>query len=215
MYREKVALARFLDHFGESDAARKVNASAATLNTALHTYLWDDAHGVFLAYNTSAKATIRTRTHLLAFPVFAGPSLVSAAHAQKAGNAVLSSDMLSTYGIRSASKNDPRYTNGNYVTPYSNWRGPIWVNTNALIAYGLASAGLTAPALDIAARLIAVLAKGLRDDPEGAKVGTAWRECYDAETGVGLAAPGFLNWNTLAAFLPNAIRQGQNPFEIY
>ena len=43
-------------------------------------------------------------------------------------------DMMSKYGIRSASAQDPRYSNGNYVKPYSNWRGPIWVNTNLMIA---------------------------------------------------------------------------------
>lgn len=212
MHREKIALARFLAHFGYMDAAREMNASAAALNTALQTYLWSEAHGYFAAYNTSAMATIDAKTHLLAFPVFAGPSLVSATQAARVWSAVSTPDMLSEYGIRSASKSDPRFTNADYVTPYSNWRGPIWINTNALIAYGLASADQTAAALDIAGRLLKVLAKGLRDDPAGAKAGTAWRECYNSETGAGLAAPGFLNWNMLAAFLPSAIRSGQNPF---
>jgi hypothetical protein len=57
--------------------------------------------------------------------------------ASKCYTALSHPDMLSKYGIRSASAADPRYTNGNYVKPYSNWRGPIWVNTNAMIAYGL------------------------------------------------------------------------------
>jgi len=214
MYREKVALARFLARFGRPTIAREMSDSAANLQAAVQTHLWDNTKGVFTAYNTSSQAHIYAKTHLLAFPVFAGRSIVSPRQVTAAWNAVSAPDMLSVYGIRSASASDPRYTNADYVTPYSNWRGPIWINTNALIAYGLASANLTAAALDVAGRLIRVLAKGLHEDPEGANAGTAWRECYNSDTGAGLAAPGFLNWNTLAAFLPANIRARVNPFQI-
>lgn len=107
-----------------------------------------------------------------------------------------------------------RYTNANYVKPYSNWRGPIWVNTNVFLAYGLASMGMQPQALDLGARVVSMLAAALRDDPAAAANGTAWRECYDSDTGQGLAAPGFLNWNCLGGSLMESLRSGHNPFEL-
>ena len=88
----------------------------------------------YVALNTSSKTAIKTRTHLMGFAVFGGASLVNQSQARGSFAALSQPDMLSAYGIRSASSQDPRYTNGNYVKPYSNWRGPIWVNTNLMIA---------------------------------------------------------------------------------
>ena len=45
-------------------------------------------------------------------------------------------DMRSDWGIRSTSSSDSRYSNANIINPYSNWRGPVWVNVNAMIIYG-------------------------------------------------------------------------------
>ena len=55
--------------------------------------------------------------------------------------------MLSAVGLRSTSSDDPRYNNENEIVPYSNWRGPMWVNANALTAYGLARYGFKALAM--------------------------------------------------------------------
>jgi hypothetical protein len=40
--------------------------------------------------------------------------------------------------------------------------GPIWINTNALIAYGLASLGMRAQAVDVAGRIVSLLAADIR-----------------------------------------------------
>jgi hypothetical protein len=42
----------------------------------------------------------------------------------------------------------------------------------------------------------------------------AWHECYHSETGDGLAAPGFLSWNVLAATLLDNIVADVNPFDL-
>ena len=67
-------------------------------------------------------------------------------------------------------------------------------------------------ALDVATRVVGMLAAALRRNPAEAKNGTAWRECYSSEDGVGLAAPGFLNWNLLAGNILGNLRTGTNPF---
>jgi hypothetical protein len=77
MYREKIALARFLETFGHPTEAAAMNASAAALKDAVLKILWDgESLRAFTAYNTSSKSIITAKTHLLAFPVFAGPSFV-------------------------------------------------------------------------------------------------------------------------------------------
>jgi hypothetical protein len=43
---------------------------------------------------------------------------------------------------------------------------------------------------------------------------SAWHECYDSDTGAGLAAPGFLSWNTLGATLQDNLAARVDPFEI-
>ena len=83
-----------------------------------------------------------------------------------------------------------------------------------MIAYGLASVGMKAQALDIASRIVSLLATDLRKNPALAANGTAWRECYSSADGAPLAAPGFLNWNTLAGSILDAIRTGANPFDL-
>ena len=165
LYREKIALATFLTTFGDAANAKKIRASAAELKAAVNEHLWDDKTGSWLAYNTSSRMVIAAQTHLLALPVFAGnpdsaggigvhssghsssaaatTGIASASQARRAWDLLSKPAMLSTFGVRSASSDDPRYAgSGNYVKPYSNWRGPIWVNTNIMLAYGFADFGM-------------------------------------------------------------------------
>lgn len=116
-------------------------------------------------------------------------------------------DMLSEIGLRSTSSDDPRYSNANTLVPYSNWRGPMWANANALAAYGLAAYGYQELALEIAARAVGALAADLRGSQ-------TWHEAYSTDDGAALAAPGFLSWDTLSAELLSNLRHGVNPFAL-
>ena len=89
--------------------------------------------------------------------------------------------------------------------PYSEWRGPIWIVSNALLVYGLCNAayrdtpvrgvdpGLTCgkAGIMLAEAVTKLLAAGIASTGE-------WRECYHSETGQGLAGPNFLSWNVLS-----------------
>ena len=109
--------------------------------------------------------------------------------------------MRSDYGIRSLSRFDPAYNNQAIINPYSNWRGPIWINANFLDWIALRHYGFNNEA-----RWLAVtLAEDIHRDIE--KWGSM-HEDYDAETGAGLAPTpeqspggkfaGFVGWNLLA-----------------
>lgn len=138
----------------------------------------------------------------MAWPLWAGMA-PDAEHAGAAARAVLAPDMRCPWGVRSTSALHELYSNENCITPYSacgesrgcsvwrqpsrallhfpagNWRGPIWINVNCVLAYALHAAGLRDEALSLASDVTSLLAADLR------RTG-AWHENYDAETGVGL-----------------------------
>ena len=110
-------------------------------------------------------------------------------------------EMRSRYGIRSLAEDDPSYSNEATITPYSNWRGPIWVNANLLDWIALRRYGFHEEALWLAVSLAGILHRDI------AKWGSM-HEDYSAETGEGLAPTpaqspggkfaGFVGWNLLA-----------------
>lgn len=170
-------------------ATQRFTAVGAIIRSALNDRLWfqlSPGVGWWAAWNRSQHAQIRARTHQMALPLWedlaANQSQVADAVA-----AVLAPDMLSDWGINSCSSVDSRYSNINEINPYSNWRGPIWINTNTILAVTLARLGYAAEAKRIADSLVHVLASDLRE------TGT-WHECYSSEDGSSLAAPGFLSW---------------------
>lgn len=110
-------------------------------------------------------------------------------------------EMKSEFGIRSLAKNDPAYNNEAIINPYSNWRGPIWINANFLDWIALRRYGYRAEAQWLAETLAGVLHRDI------ARWGSM-HEDYDAENGLGLAPTpaqspggrfaGFVGWNLLA-----------------
>eukprot|EP01094_Clydonella_sp_ATCC50884_P015326 TRINITY_DN25917_c0_g1_i1.p2 TRINITY_DN25917_c0_g1~~TRINITY_DN25917_c0_g1_i1.p2 ORF type:complete len:177 (+),score=35.42 TRINITY_DN25917_c0_g1_i1:2-532(+) len=175
----------------------------------MNKWLWSDAAGGYQAYNTSTRAAITNRVFVLAFPLWcAGDGCADHAQQQAMASTLQAPDLLTPYGVRSTSSLDPRYSNANVIVPYSNWRGPVWINSNSVLAYGLRSAGLQDLAVHLAVNVTRTLANDLRDS------GT-WHECYHSETGKGLAAPGFLSWNTLGASLLPDVIAGRDPFSLH
>lgn len=89
-----------------------------------------------------------------------------------------------------------------------NWRGPAWVNVNALACYGLAAYGYRDLALEIATRVTATLARDLRSSSH------TWHEAYSTDDGTPLGGAGFLSWDTLSADLVTNLRRGVDPLRL-
>ena len=89
----------------------------------------------------------------------------------------------------------------------SNWRGPVWINVNAVLCYTLAAAGRRGEALAIARALTLMLARDI------AKCG-GMHECYCPDTGEPLSTESinFLSWNAMAATLHDNLLAGVDPF---
>lgn len=113
-------------------------------------------------------------------------------------------EFMTPWGIRSLSKREPMYNNAPGANP-SNWQGPIWSLPNALLAYALNEAGMREEALELAGRLVALLASDILSNG-------CLHECYDAETGEPLMKPGFISWHLLALELRRKIANGTSPF---
>jgi glycogen debranching enzyme len=218
--REYEAYALFLEgwrHSGggglsweaERDAAARYGAA---LRDVIHARLWRwlDApactRGLYVAFNVSTGAQIARRTYQAAWPVWAGLAANESVK-QAALTALLEADLWSPFGVRSAASTDPLYNNANIINPYSNWRGPIWVNVNAVMAYTLRASGLAPAAGALADTIVRVLAADLRANGQ-------WHEAYNADNGTALAAPGFLSWNTLGADLQANVAEGRDPFSL-
>ena len=132
----------------------------------------------------------------------------SEAQRDAAIRAILAPDMRCASGIRSTSNTDPRYSNDNIIVPYSNWRGPVWICSNAVLAYTLASQGRRTEALALAADITRILADDLRANGQ-------WHECYHSDDpSVYLASPGFLSWNMMGADLYESIAAGKDPLKL-
>ncbi len=109
--------------------------------------------------------------------------------------------LFCTCAINHAQPGDPAYNNDAIIDPYSNWRGPVWINANFLDWLILRRYGFRAEAHTLALNLAAMLHRDI------AQWGSM-REDYDAETGAGLAPTpaqspngkfaGFVGWNLLA-----------------
>ena len=161
--------------------------------------------GVTLAPQVSSRTWIEAKTYVIAMPLWA--TAVNASPAATIAQTLRGADMLSEVGLRSTSSDDPRYSNEDMIVPYSNWRGPMWVNANVLACYGLAEYGHRDLALEIATRVVRALAADLR-------LSRVWHEAYSTADGRALAAPGFLSWDTLSAELLSNLQRGVNPFKL-
>ena len=204
LQREHIAYASFLEAWGD-DGALHHRRMANELKDTLNRELWREDLGYHIALNTSTREAIEAKTYVIALPLWAG--LVNKSQAEAIAHTLASSDMLSKVGLRSTSSDDPRYSNAATIVPYSNWRGPMWVNANALAAYGLNRYGYRTLALEIAHRVTAALADDLR------AAGT-WHEAYSTDDGKPLAAKGFLSWDTLSAELVDNLLAGRDPLSL-
>jgi neutral trehalase len=195
-----------------SEEASAALAYTARLKDVIHEYLWlwldppRNTRGMYVGFNVSTGQQSVHKTYQVAWPVWAGlaanQSVKSAALTQ-----LMEADLWTAFGIRSVSSEDARYNNDNIINPYSNWRGPVWINVNSIMAYTLRAEGQGAAASALADTIVHTLAQDLRQS-------STWHECYDSVNGSGLAAPGFLSWDTLGADLQGNVASGQDPFII-
>lgn len=199
--REYLAMAAIATQLGETVSARAYTAEALATRHAILRQLWSPRDAMFWNRRRDRGAIVR----VIAWSNFL--PLVDGLLPRDEGRRMISlyllnpTQMRSDHGLRSLSRFDPAYNNQAIINPYSNWRGPIWINANFLDWIALRRYGFN----DEAHWLAITLATNIHRDI--AKWGSM-HEDYDAETGDGLAPTvdqspnkkfaGFVGWNLLA-----------------
>ena len=240
MVREHRAFAEFLDRWAEGGGggggqearqnpqvlqgeAAAHRARAEEIAAAINAHLWlpgedegeDDefiGDGQFVALNTSTRAVIRNAVYLAGVPLWAGRGALTRSRAAAAARRVVQPDLLSDWGLRSTSSADPWYTNEDIIYPYSNWRGPVWVVANAMVAYGLLDHGFTESALEVAQRVTSAFAGDLRATGTLHEAITSGANATTGEgAGVGTGGAQFISWNTLLYRLLPDVEAAVNP----
>ena len=200
LYREYLALARLAARLGRPDEQAGFAAKAAALRHAVNEHLWDAAAESYWNLNAVTGQWCQRVSYSNFVPLWAG--MVPPGRAQAMIRRYLWSDahLLTPYGIRSLSRQDPDYNNLNMIIPFSNWQGPVWPIANYFYFVALMNYGFC----DEAAELVRRLTKLYLND-----IGFcgSLHENYCAETGQPLAPSatqskhgqegGFLGWNLL------------------
>jgi alpha,alpha-trehalase len=198
--REYAAMARLADRLGNASEAREYEQKADKLRAAMLRNLWFAPDAMFFNVRRDTGKPVRRISGSNFIPLI--ENILPRAGAQAMIHQYLwnPQQMLGPYGIRSLSKQDASYNNVSMIEPYSNWQGPVWINTNYLYFLALKRYGFN----EEASRLTGTLGHVVLADIS--KWGSM-HECYDAETGEGLAPtaeqskehnfPGFVGWNLL------------------
>jgi alpha,alpha-trehalase len=199
--REYLAMSRLAARLGDWVAAKKYKQEATETRKAIMAKLWLPDEAIFLNRRRDTGAWVRVISWTSFLPLLDGLVEPNDARRMIRQHLLNPDEMRSEYGFRSLAKNDPDYNNEATIDPYSNWRGPIWINANFLDWIALRRYGFKDEAHWLALTLAGVLHRDI------AKWGSM-HEDYSAETGEGLAPTvaqspggkfaGFVGWNLLA-----------------
>jgi len=199
--REYLAMAVLASRFGGPKAARGYSERALATRCAILRKLWSAKDAMFWNRRRDTGEVIRVIDWTGFLPLVDG--LLSRGEGRRMIRLHLlnAAEMRSEYGFRSLAKSDAAYNNDAIIDPYSNWRGPIWINANFFDWIALRRYGFPAESRWLAVALAGALH---RDIAEWGSM----HEDYSAETGEGLAPTvaqspsgkfaGFVGWNLLA-----------------
>jgi alpha,alpha-trehalase len=198
--REYKAMARIAEELGKKTEAAEYQQKAGKLRAAMLKHLWFAQEAMFFNVRRDTGKPVQRISGSNFIPLV--ENILPPVDARTMIRRYLWNPeyMRAPYGIRSLSKQDPGYNNVSMIDPYSNWQGPVWINTNYLYFLTLKRNGFD----DEAAQLAGILGRLVLADIH--KWGSM-HECYHPETGEGLAPtaeqskdkvfPGFVGWNLL------------------
>ncbi len=213
--REYQAMAQLADQLGHPDQAAEYRQKAAALKAAMLKHMWFPRESMFYNLRRDTGKPVKRISYSNFVPLI--DDILPEKSAQEMIRRYLWNKqyMLAPYGIRSLSKQDPDYNNISEIVPYSNWQGPIWINANYLDYIALQRYGFHKEAAELSGILGRMVVADIK------KWGSM-HECYDAETGLGLAPTpeqsenhvftGFVGWNLLAQDMLECEVRGQCDF---
>ena len=193
-------MAQFASHMaliaearGDDRAVDRYAADRDRIADAVNAELWNEELGIYTDLRSDG-APVRTPSYSGLVPLIAGivpeerlPIVLGQLRDEGA--------FLSPAGIRSVSAESVLYEPGYAEQPgiNSNWRGPVWLPINYLLADALDSVD-PAMATDLRRRLVETV------EADWQATGR-FHEYFDAETGAGLGADAQAGWTALVANL--------------
>ncbi len=199
--RESLAMGQIASRLGDEAASHKYKEEAIRTRKAIVGKLWLPKEAIFLNRRRDNGAWVCVLSWTSFLPLLDGLMEPQDAKRMIREHLLNPAEMRSEFGFRSLAKSDPAYNNDAIINPYSNWRGPIWINANLIDWIVLRRYGFKDEAHQVALTLAGELHRDI------AKWGSM-HENYSAETGAGLAPTpaqspggkfaGFVGWNLLA-----------------
>jgi alpha,alpha-trehalase len=198
--REYISMMKIAEKLGKPEDVKKYKSKADTLKARMLKYLWFPGKKSFFNIRRDNGKVIERVTYSNFVPLFQGILSKDDGRAMIKRYLLSTDYMLSKFGLRSLSVQDPAYNNECIIIPYSNWQGPIWINANYMYTIALIRYGFPSEAGGIAKTLAPILLKDIKSSH-------SMHECYSAETGAPLAPTaaqspngiftGFVGWNML------------------
>ena len=204
LYREYKALALIAKRLGYQEDANLYRNKAEKLKELIEELMWDTEDKMYYNIDSTNNQRIKVKTWTNFVPLWAAVASKEHAKATIETHLLSKDEFWSEFGIRSLSKDDPRYNQANIIKPFSNAQGPIWVITNYLVMHGLINYDFRTEALELANKIQELLKNDIKHT-------NGMHECYNAETGEPLAAPNFIGWNLLAETMSLEAKLGFDP----
>jgi alpha,alpha-trehalase len=199
-YREYLALAGLAGRLGHYADQQRFTDEALTLHTAVNRFLWDPDACSYWNLDLAGHRHVKRVCCSNFLPLWAGMAPHDRGVAMIERYLWNEEHLLSPFGVRSLSRQDPDYHNRNLINPYSNWQGPVWPIANYFFFVALLNYGFR----DEADELVRRLCRLMLDDIAGCG---SLHENYHADSGVPLAPSaeqsatgtegGFIGWNLL------------------
>jgi len=142
VYSAWVRMAEVFDALGKPDRAQALRAKAAALFERFNAAFWDEELGFYAYALDGEKKKVLTVASNAGHCLWSG--IVPAERAKTVVERLMAPDMLTGWGIRTLSTNNPAFNPYNYQT------GSVWPHDNAIIAMGFKYYGFGAEASQIA-----------------------------------------------------------------
>ena len=194
--------------------AEECERKAAELADAINEFCWDErdgmyysldvlcrqnltAHRVFGELNVNLKPfwkglPLKVMSWVSFLPLWSGIATKERAERMVEDHLTNERRFWCDFGIRTLSADERMYSPSDERGNPSNWLGPVWIISNYLVWRGLRRYGFDERAGELASRTKRLLEQDYERNGY-------LHENYNPETGEGIAAPRFWNWNILAA----------------